>query len=495
LLQYGAQAEPDRMVRVLVRKTSSQNDSRDIVAHTGYGANVKGEFSAFNTSSIQIKQKDVLALATDPRVVYVSPDGDVGKKDDKATKPQEAALKLLARTGPRPVTASGSPLDGSDLLTTYPQDVKAPSAWQSDKGSLTGAGVTVAVLDTGVNPFHPDLDGKVFPVFVNPESTGYLDELGHGTHVIGIINGRDDNDQYVGIAPDARVISVKIENDKGQALESDMLRGLLWVFENHTRYNIKVLNLSLGASTPQSYRFSPIDAAVELLWQQGVTVIASSGNRGTAQGSTWAAPGNDPFVITVGCLDDNQTLSSADDSVCSFSSRGTTQDGVGKPNIVAPGRRMYSVLSGPNAAMALQYPDRISPDRAHIRMSGTSMATPVVAGAAALILQRYPQLQPNQLKWLLGSSAKRYRGQTDGAGELDIAAAIEAGKGVLKEANTDLKLGPLLSGGIGSVATATAYWDEAYWDHAYWDTGYWDHAYWDEAYWGNAYWDTAGAID
>jgi serine protease AprX len=267
------------------------------------------------------------------------------------------------------------------------------------------------------------------------------------------------------------------------------------VYENYSRYNIKVLNLSLGASTPQSYRFSPIDAAIELLWQRGVTVVASSGNNGTAKGSTWAAPGNDPLIITVGCLDDNQTLSRADDSLCSFSSRGMTQDGFAKPNIVAPGRRLYSVLAASNSLLAKQYPDRISADRAHIRMSGTSMATPVVAGAAALILQRYPQLQPNQLKWLLDSSARKYRGQPDNAGELDIAAAIEAGKGVLKEANLDLKLGGLLSGGIGSVAMANAYWDHAYWDNAYWDTAYWDHAYWDNAYWDNAYWDNAGAID
>src|SRR5205823_13688146 len=117
-------------------------------------------------------------------------------------------------------------------LSASPPAVEAPTAWAKDKGGLTGAGVTVAMLDTGVNPFHPDLDGKVYPVFVNPNSTGYLDEQGHGTHVIGIINGRDDDDHYVGIAPDARVISVKIADDKGQALESDMLRGLQWVYDN-----------------------------------------------------------------------------------------------------------------------------------------------------------------------------------------------------------------------------------------------------------------------
>jgi serine protease AprX len=303
------------------------------------------------------------------------------------------------------------------------------------------------------------------------------------------------------------VISVKIADDKGHATESDMLRGLMWVYQNREKYHISVVNLSLGAATPQSYRFSPIDAAVEMLWQSGVTVVASSGNAGTDKTATWSAPGNDPYVITVGCLDDNQTLDPNDDSVCSFSSRGATQDGFAKPNIVAPGRKIYSTLAGPKSEIALQYPDRISPDRNHIRLSGTSMSTPVVTGAAALLLQRFPELQPNQVKWLLDTSARKYAGQPDKAGELDIAAAMGlARRGSVPQANQDLGLGRTQgNGGLGASSWLNAYWDNAYWDKAYWDNAYWDNAYWDNAYWDkaywdnaywdNAYWDSAGAID
>jgi serine protease AprX len=499
-LQYGAQVEPNKKVRVLVQKKSPSVDARAI-AGKGKAA-LREEFSQFSTSSMEILQKDIAQLAKDPGVLFISPDGSLSgkKKSDDVDKDnegqddewrQEAALKLLAATGPRKVRATGALPNDDDLLTTYPQDVNAPTVWSRDKGGLTGAGVTVAVLDTGVNPFHRDLDGKVFPVFVNPKATGYLDELGHGTHVTGIINGRDDYDQYVGIAPNARVISVKIADDRGAALESDMLRGMQWVYENHARYNIRVVNLSLAAATAQSYKSSPIDAAVERLWQAGVTVVASAGNRGNVKGASWYAPGNDPFAITVGCLDDNQTLKSDDDSVCSFGSRGKTQDGIAKPDIVAPGRKIVAPLAAAGAELAIKYPDRVTPDGKHIRLSGTSMAAPVATGAIALMLQKYPNLKPNQIKWVLMDTARSYKGQPDKAGLLDIAKAVEKAGGTLKEANLGLKLSQALSIGTGqNVGQTSAYWDSAYWDSAYWDSAYWDSAYWD-----SAYWDSAGVID
>jgi subtilisin family serine protease len=125
------------------------------------------------------------------------------------------------------------------------------------------------------------------------------------------------------------------------------------------------------------------------------------------------------------------------------------------------------------------------------------MSTPVVSGAAALVLQRFPELQPNQVKWLLDTSAHKYAGQPDMAGELDIAAAFGlARRGQVPQANQDPGLGRTLgNGSLGVSSWLNAYWDNAYWDNAYWDNAYWDNAYWDNAYWDNAYWDSAGAID
>jgi serine protease AprX len=497
-LQYGAQAEPNKKVRVLVLKKTPTQNPYDL-ARPG-SATVREDFSQFGATSMEVLQKDISALAADPNVLYVSPDGalnqqpDVSSNDDHTVDTNDTALedqlKLLSRTKPKPVKPQWIAPKADKLLTTYPKDINVQPAWDKH---LTGVGVTVAVLDTGVNPFHEDLENKVYPVFVNPNTTGYLDVLGHGTHVTGIINGRDDDDHYVGIAPDARVISVKIADDTGAARESDLLRGLLWVYENRVKYNIKVVNLSIGASTPQSYRASPIDAAVEQLWEAGVTVVASAGNRGPDKGAMFYAPGNDPFVITVGCLDDNQTTKFDDDSACTFGSRGKTQDGYAKPDVLAPGRKIVAPLAASNAQLAVEFPDRVSADKEHIRLSGTSMAAPVVSGAVAVLLQKNPNLTPNQIKWLLTETDRTYRGEqpSDKAGLMDLGKALGDAAGHLKDANHGLKLSLALPLSGGNPASFTT----AYWDTAYWDTAYWDTAYWDTAYWDTAYWDTAGAID
>jgi serine protease AprX len=149
-------------------------------------------------------------------------------------------------------------------------------------------------------------------------------------------------------------------------------------------------------------------------------------------------------VITVGCLDDNQTTAPGDDSTCTFGSRGPTQDGVAKPDLVAPGRKIVAPLAGATADLAVTYPDRVTADNAHIRLSGTSMATPMVSGAAALLLQRNPNLNPNQIKWLLTNLTQTYRGQPNKAGELDVARALAQASGGVKEANLGLKVSPFL---------------------------------------------------
>ena len=449
-LQYGAQVEPDKKVRVIVQKDRPERDARDIASSAG--AKLNEEFRLVKSVVLELPQKDVLKLARNPHVRYVSPDG-----------------RVKHRT-----------VDGSQLTTTYPSGVTATNVWNAGGSvSATGNGVTVAVLDTGLNAANPDFSpGKALAVNVNTTSTITTDGYGHGTHVAGIIASNSQTGQYLGVAPNATILSVKISDDSGVAQESDMLRGLQWVYDNRATYNIKVVNISSAVGTAESYKTSPIDAAVEQLWLNGITVVVASGNTGSAPDAVSYAPANDPFVITVGCVDDNLTATSyTDDSLCTFSSRGITQDGYAKPEVVAPGRHIVSSLSSPSSILAQELPDHVSSDGLHIRLSGTSMAAPVVAGAVALLLERVPSLTPNVIKGLLQTTSRNYPGQADSAGEIDAFSAVtNAATGISPTANAGL----VPTAGI-NTATNTVGWSSYYWDSYYWDSYYWDSYYWDKS--------------
>ncbi|MBI3974750.1 MAG: S8 family peptidase, partial [Chloroflexi bacterium] len=432
-LQYGAHSEPGRRVRVIVQKVSRGASSQAIAQAAG--APVLEEFPFVKSLVLEVPLQAMDALGRNPNVHYVSYDAPV-----QPHAISEAALK-----------------------TTYTRTVRASSVWNSATLPATGRGVTVAVIDTGVNTDHPDLAGNyLLSVVVNPTTNGVLDDYGHGTHLIGMITGRDLLGRYLGVAPQARVVSVKIADKKGMARCADLLRGLQWVYNQRATYGIRVVNLSLSSATAESYTTSPVAAAVEQLWLNGVAVVAAAGNRGTAADACWYPPGNDPFVITVGALDDNLTATLADNTLCAFSGRGPTQDGYAKPDVVAPGRRIVSTLASPTATLALESPDRIV-DGNYLRLSGTSMAAPVVAGTIALLLERYPGLTPDQLKWLLMTTGARYTGQPDKANLIDAVAAMKQAGGRLGTANR----GVVPNSGIDPT-TGTVLWGQAYWDQAYW---------------------------
>jgi serine protease AprX len=245
----------------------------------------------------------------------------------------------------------------------------------------------------------------------------------------------------------------------------------------------------VSTAVPESYATSAIDAAVERLWHDGVTVVAAAGNLGSAQDAVWYAPGNDPYVITVGCLDDNATTGFTDDSLCPISSRGATEDGFAKPDLVAPGRRIVSALgtapNGLDAELAAEFPDRISADGVHLRLSGTSMAAPEVAGAVALLLQRNGGLVPDQLKQILIQTARAYPGQADAAGMLNITAALLASDKPPKTAQVPTPI----SGMAPPSGSTTLLWDGSRWTGTYFDGSRWTSTYFDGSRWGAAEWD------
>jgi serine protease AprX len=499
LLQYGMQAQPLKMVRVIVQKTSVTTTASSIVALVP-GMRLDEQFTVAPAFTATLPQAAVVLLALSSQVRYVSPDGAVQVIPGQAapaTTTNVAAPKVPVAKVPK------AGFDGRDLLTTYPVDTGATRAWSASDGHVeTGAKVTVATIDSGIDVAHTDLSGQVLAVNVNRHTQSAADGYGHGTHVAGIINGHDPAGQYLGIAPSASLVSVKVADDSGMANESDLLRGLEWVFLNRDKLKIRALNLSVSTTVPQSYATSPINAAVEHLWRDGVTVVTSAGNLGAAEDAVWYAPGNDPYVITVGCLDENETAAPGDDSLCPISSRGVTLDGFAKPDMVAPGRKIASALAtGPNGlgvVLAAEFPERITADTRHIRLSGTSMAAPMVTGAVALLLERAPNLTPSQIKQLLVASSRAYPGQLDKAGTLNITAALLAADHppvatqavILPVGGTAPPLGAntLLWDG---TRWGSAYWDGARWGSTYWDGARWGSAAFDGARWGSAYWDGA----
>jgi serine protease AprX len=336
----------------------------------------------------RLSRRAAVRLARDPRVRAVTPNGRVASQ------------------------AHG--VDASALASSYPHTVLAPSVWSV----ATGRGVTVAVIDTGIDGANPDFkaaDGSsrvIGSAVVNPLATTAADSYGHGTHVAGIIAGdgtrRSAGDpergHYIGIAPEANLVSVKIADDDGGATVLDAIYGLQFVVDHKDEYGIRVVNLSLESAVAQSYRSDPLDAAVEAAWFQGIVVVAAGGNRGSSPDAVEHAPGNDPYAITVGAADDQGTPGRADDAVAPWSSRGTTQDGFAKPDVTAPGSHIVSALPA-GSTYARLCPTCVV-GQSYIRAGGTSMAAPVVSGIAALMLQAHPTWTPDQVKQALRRSAE-----------------------------------------------------------------------------------------
>ena len=315
--------------------------------------------------------------------------------------------------------------------TAYPYSVLAPRAW----ASATGRGVGVAVIDTGIDGSLPDFwdtrggSRVVASAVTNPDAKTAGDAYGHGTHVAGIIAGNGSNrtlsdplaGQYMGIAPEADLISVKVGDDDGNATVLDVIYGLQFAVEHKNAYNIRVVNLSLESTVAQSYRTDPLDAAVESAHFHGILVVAAAGNHGRTPEAADFAPGNDPFALTVGAVDDKATADRSDDAYTEWSSVGETQDGVSKPEIAAPGSQIVSTLAGGSDFSRL-CPNCIV-EREYIRAGGTSMAAPIVSGVAALVFQRHPEWTPDQVKSTLIATARNLDGSVE---EVNASAAVAA---------------------------------------------------------------------
>jgi serine protease AprX len=313
----------------------------------------------------------------------------------------------------------------------------------------TGAGVGVAVIDSGITPWHDDLtvanrQGQrvaAFVDFVNGRTDKH-DDWGHGTHVAGIIagNGYDSNGSRRAVAPDANIIALKALDGEGKGRISDIIAALDWAIANKQQYNIRVINMSLGAGVFESYNTDPLTLAAKRAVDAGIVVVAAAGNLGKAangepQYGAITAPGNAPWVLTVGASSTNGTTDRRDDNIAGYSSRGPTMiDYAAKPDLVAPGSGTVS-LSDPNSLFyATKSPYLVSGKswlnlsyQPYLTLSGTSMAAPVVAGSVALMLEANPNLTPNLVKAILQFTSEVKRNQnylTQGAGYLNTLGAV-----------------------------------------------------------------------
>lgn len=442
-----ATATPNKYDAPLARQMASHTSSgwSSVIAHmngtltdtqqlelTHLQADVTRHLTLIHSVEIHVPTRNLAKLAALPFVIHLSSDGEVKKFDEFTT------------------ASSG-----------------ANVAFQ--QYNLTGKGVGVAVIDSGVRGVW-DLEGSTprltygptcIPGDYNPD-----DLCGHGTHVAGIIagdgaasTGSQFYHTFYGIARQANIISVRVLDQNGQGSVSNVIAGIQWVVQNRARYNIRVINLSLGHPVGESYQTDPLCQAVEAAWKSGLFVVCAAGNEGrmnavasagapnegwgTAYGSI-QSPANDPYVITVGATksEDGQK---ADDEIATYSSRGPSRlDLVLKPDIVAPGNRIISLYSFGSTLYQWNSAENnglpmssyikngwSGPSADYFILSGTSMAAPVVAGAAALMLQANPTLSPDTLKARLMASADKWTfpdGTSDpctfGAGYIDIPAAL-----------------------------------------------------------------------
>lgn len=378
---------PDSVIPVIVQ-TKRDLTEKHITLVEKSGGKLKHDLSLIKGFSADLPASAIEALSKDENVARISYDSEV-----------RACLDTAAAT------------------------INAPAAWSA---GLTGKEITVAVIDTGIYP-HPDLTTPAnriigFKDFLNKKTLPY-DDCGHGTHVAGIIagNGTMSDGQYKGIAPEANLVGIKVLDSAGGGRSSDVIAGIQWAVQNKTLYNIKVINLSLGAPATQSYTADPLSQAAEAAWNAGLVVAAAAGNSGP-DARTINTPGINPHIITVGAVDDRGTIDTKDDVIADFSSRGPTIDGLTKPDLVAPGVNITSLAADTSylpkknsgsrgkPGKALQAITQSKPQQTtifdyYVTMSGTSMATPMVAGTAVLLLEQNPNWTPDEVKRQMMSTA------------------------------------------------------------------------------------------
>jgi serine protease AprX len=372
---------------------------------------------------------------------------------------------------------------------------------------------TIAIVDSGIDAGRADFGGRVIEqVTLSTRADNQAgDGNGHGTAVASVAAGEAEG--YTGAAPEAKLVAIDVLDDDAVANVSDVIAAADWIYTHHERLNIRVANFSLHGTTLASLGSDPLDQAVERLWLSGIVVVTAAGNYAVdgEESAVPFAPGNDPFVLTVGATDTRGSFTTRDDVAAPWSAWGYTRDGFAKPELSAPGRYIAAAVSA-NTKLVHDRPERIV-EPGYMQLSGTSLAAPVVAGSAANLLAVHPEWSPDQVKGALMLSAEalpRAPFRSAGVGVVNVARAAA----VADPPNPNLALNDFLvtdpAGGPtqifdadswttavesdaawGSAAWGSAAWGSAAWGSAAWGSAAWGSAAWGSAAWGSAAWGSA----
>jgi serine protease AprX len=473
-LLESASKNPGQKIHVIIQSSDGASGAADSVK--GLGADIRRQLQSAGAVAVDITAGKLASLAKKSGLT-ITPDSTV----HLTATPSSTQLW--------PYSSGNAWLWGSSL-TPAPQ---AP---------------TIAVVDSGIQANRADFDGgsrvaaQVNLASMTPNSPG--DGRGHGTFVAGIAAGSAAG--VAGAAPNAKIVSLDVMDDTGTARTSDVIAACDWILANKGTYNIRVANFSLHSGARNHFYNDPLDRAVEKLWFNNVFVVAAAGNYGT--GSTPSgvmyAPGNDPFVMTVGAIDLGSSTYSSDDAAAPWSAWGMTEDGFAKPEIGAAGRYMVGAVPA-GSTLVVERPDHVVAP-GYMELSGTSFAAPVVAGAAAQILARHPSWSPDQVKGALMLTARSLPSAVSGS--LGVGGVNAYKAAMLSSApNPNLALRKFVSSsGSGgdlrfdangwlATVTANASWADASWADASWADASWSAASWADASWADASWADASWAD